>query len=92
MMTDAELDAIRARAEAATPGPWGITADSKPNDFDIAGPEPGDTRGMFWREEDAGFVAHARTDVPALLDEVKRLRALLKAPMTDAERAARGRA
>ena len=45
-MTDLDLEAIKARAEAANGGPW----------------------------KDAEFVAHARTDVPALIAEVKRLR------------------
>ena len=29
------------------------------------------------RERDANFIAHAREDIPALLDEIVRLRALL---------------
>jgi len=43
-----DLDAIRARVDAATEGPW---------------------------EASHEFAAHARTDIPALLAEVERLRA-----------------
>ena len=106
-MDDAELDAIRRRAEAASAGPWfvrylddGYAANlvavaSRP------GPEHGDD-GSFrdgdidakdivaatlvqnperyvdiadhrW-DENADFIAHAREDVPRLLDEIERLR------------------
>lgn len=74
-MTDEQLAAIRARCEAATPGPWdahanigycGIMAD-------------GDKRPLLRADTctfaDGAFIAHAREDVPALLDEVARLRA-----------------
>lgn len=74
-MTDEDLQAIRMRAEAATPGPW-----VKDNDSPIVrGPE------MILYDEgghsdpDADFIAAARTDVPALLAEVDRLRAALGA-------------
>ena len=46
-MTTLDLDAIRARVEAATQGPW--------------------------EHEPWAFIAHARTDIPALLAEVDRL-------------------
>lgn len=94
-MTDEERAAIRARAEAATPGPWecrnagGTTHagevirlhrvrrayDPGPN-----GPSPLLAESNFHNlgcdQEDANmaFIAHAREDVPALLDEVERLR------------------
>jgi hypothetical protein len=35
------------------------------------------TVAMDLGEDDARFIAHARTDVPALLTEIRRLRALL---------------
>lgn len=56
MLSQSELDAIRSRAEAASPPPW---PDHCPD----------------LRQPDATFIAHARTDVPALLDEVERLQA-----------------
>lgn len=66
-MTERELQAIRERWEAATPGPWvknvnrnGIVT----SNYCITG----------LRDVDAYFIAAARTDVPALLAEVERLR------------------
>jgi len=83
-----DLDAITARAEAATPGEWGYEA--FPHRVDIDGPGGW---ANFWRgaerpefltdmepaefkqaRADAEFIAHARTDIPALLAEVSRLR------------------
>jgi hypothetical protein len=85
-----ELDAIRARAEAATPGPWRVFVDgilegvSGANGLlEVA--EPGDLR-----VDDARFVAHARSDVPRLLaaiDTLEQVRAGLAAQL-DAVRAA----
>lgn len=77
-MTTEELEAIRARAEAATPGPW--THGGYPLKG-IGGPEvlaAGDVHllTMVCRPDDdtdATFIAHARQDVPALCDEVARL-------------------
>ena len=106
-MTGDELEAIRARAEAAAPGPWEaeIGAEIEVNagsarttwDGDIGRP------ATSWRSVDrilevadadeeldddeyeivsanAEFIAHARDDIPALLDEVFRLRALVGEP------------
>ncbi|PJT46185.1 hypothetical protein CWI85_34560 [Streptomyces albidoflavus] len=84
------LAAITARAEAATAGPWCT---------DGAEIYQGDEYAWdaFWVGEtcradeadggtvDAAFVAHARTDVPALLAEVERLRAELADRPTRAE-------
>jgi hypothetical protein len=83
-LTEQQLDDIEARAAAATPGPW--CTDS----WEIyQGTEylPGISlwigetcRGTSTPEQDrndAAFVAAARTDVPALLAEIRRLRAEL---------------
>ena len=56
-MTEEEIEAIAARAAAATPGPWHK--------------EPGPD-GYYWyddleTQENGDFIAHARTDVPALV-------------------------
>ena len=90
-LTDADLDAIEQRANAATEGSW---------EYDGCGeiiqhfslPEPwatvvstdvacmaycyGGSAAGVERDEDAEFIAHARDDVPALLAEVRRLRAM----------------
>jgi len=68
-MTPEELRAIRDRVESATPGPWSRR--------DV-------TRGYYWdgsyipvSVRNADFAAHAREDIPKLLDEIERLRGLL---------------
>lgn len=83
-----DLDAIEARAEAATPGPWGtvddgslmapyvsVACDDGPI---ITCPECHTAGGG--RRADAKFIARTRTDVPALVAEVRRLRAMLDLP------------
>ena len=76
-MSDLDLDAIRARADAATPGPWGFCIPHNrdwPNPDPIFGATPGDEVAWTRRNADWNFIAHAREDIPALLDEVDRLR------------------
>ncbi len=60
-MTPLDLDAIEARCDAATRGPWKV-------DLDVF-----DKQGQELR--DATFIAAARTDVPALLALVRELEA-----------------
>lgn len=82
-MTDEQLAEIEARCEAATPGPWArkrgqftrVVSFSDENGTVVASTytssfAPPKIQAM----ENASFIAHARTDVPALLAEVKRLR------------------
>ncbi len=59
-MTDKELNDIEARANASTPGPW--------IDWGDIGLATDNTQA------NCEFIAAARTDVPALIAEVKRLR------------------
>lgn len=74
-MSRLDLDAIRQRAEEATPGPWGVHGDyglwSDGAGVWVMQDDclPGGTLGGA----DAEFIARARTDVPALLAEVERL-------------------
>lgn len=75
-MTPAERAEIRARAEAATPGPWERQeVDGQPTAGVgyriLAGHLERNLIVAEWRG-DAAFIAHARTDIPALLDEVER--------------------
>jgi hypothetical protein len=72
-MTAPDLDAIRARAEAATPGPWERSGSLVQAGRRARRARVGQTWGLAWKQ-DAEFIAHAREDVPALLDEVERLR------------------
>lgn len=79
-MTDAELQAIRERAEKILPGPWRIKhtddtsylpyGDCFPRELWIS--VTGDRS-----KETAEFLGHARTDIPALLAEIERLKAEL---------------
>ncbi|MDQ9094253.1 MULTISPECIES: hypothetical protein [Bacillus] len=74
-MTKDDLEAIRQRAEAATEGYWGAD-DSE---------WPGNGNLRYWinthwdgvaaavTKEDAEFIAHARQDIPALLDHIAEL-------------------
>jgi hypothetical protein len=69
--------AIRAREQAATPGPWHITTQGGIEADSYTGPgEDAWSIASTRTEGDWFFVTHARTDVPALLDEVDRLRDL----------------
>lgn len=84
-----ELQAIKARAEAATPGPWEVEKDSDIEDIDfgpivdwpwrIWGPDQAPlidfSGGCDVRSEDAEFIAHVRTDIPRLLLEIENLQA-----------------
>lgn len=71
-MTPAELAAIKARADAASPGPWtpsvGCYQDPDGDDDCHFGRGPttipqSEAQGLA----DSVFIAHARTDIPALL-------------------------
>ena len=96
-MKQDELDAIRARCEAATPGPWNygeaVEWRRGAGPFEDRGAEiisfsdvevvvgglqdeQGGAVGVL-RNADAAFIAHARADVPALLNEVARLNAII---------------
>jgi len=76
-----DLDAIEARANAATPGPW---RDQHHECSEVWGPAPdSQTHSMqiarIGRAQfdvlNAAFIAHARTDVPALIARVRELEA-----------------
>lgn len=84
-MTPERLAEIEARANAATEGPWEAIED----DSIHAAPAYVDNGGcgvIAWRpvcdfvvrHGDAEFIAHARTDAPALLTEVRRLQAAVE--------------
>lgn len=76
-MDDETLRQIEERAAAATPGPWAHGA-AEGGSWACAGDEAIvtlDGREHGQDVADAEFIAHARQDVPALLTEVRRLRA-----------------
>jgi hypothetical protein len=84
-VTTLDLDAIEARANAASYGPWGIELrkEDDPTDF------PFYVMGEDWEVSvaaifirgtehpqdlaDAEFIAHARDDIPALVQRVREL-------------------
>jgi hypothetical protein len=88
-VTALDLDAIEARANAATPGPWVIGDGHFDNlnpddDWPVRGadgiplctsPDDGVRGGHL--KADAEFIANARGDVPVLVAEVRRLRMAL---------------
>lgn len=85
MKQELDLDAIQARCEKASAGPWepydnyivipGLGAVQFATDNPMAGDSSNDTH----------FIAHARSDIPALLAELRRLRAGAPAEPSDVE-------
>jgi hypothetical protein len=75
-MTPEELEAIKVRCAQATPGPWGTYHSL--NGWHYTKPGSGPVRTTYEQARaDVEFIAAARTDVPALVAEVERLRAAL---------------
>ncbi|MEK4170995.1 hypothetical protein MHI22_05405 [Lysinibacillus sp. FSL L8-0312] len=74
-MDQKQFNAIKERVAKATSGPWYSSPDGTvylKHTQDVAD---------VWtdnKELDAAFIANARDDVPALVAEVERLRALIK--------------
>ena len=73
-MNTEQLDTIQSRADAATEGPWDSIGGDVVQSYDLAIrtgeyslERVGIIPGEYVRENDAEFIAHARTDVPALL-------------------------
>jgi hypothetical protein len=86
-LTEQQLSEIKARADAATPGPWKAFVI---NDDDLGEPMSSGIESIdgslnhgeeceHFHPYDREFIAHARADVPALLEEVARLRAEVEA-------------
>jgi hypothetical protein len=81
MLTPEQLAEIKARAEAASPGPWNAYAGEPDhviqdvNCVVVAGNYDYEDGGII-APEDTAFIIAARTDVPALLAENERLREL----------------
>jgi hypothetical protein len=77
------LAAIRRRVDAATPGTW-KTGDKfgrgtlGSHSVVISGKHPNLELDPYKNgRHDAAFIAHARQDIPALLDEIDRLKTLI---------------
>jgi hypothetical protein len=87
--TDAELDEMDRRVGAASPAPWESSVEGRDHesgdsfiligDLDDAQPDMYVSHdGVPAPAADLDFIAHARQDVPRLIAEVRRLRALLR--------------
>lgn len=91
-MTQEQLDAIQGRVDSATSGPWGCYGDGAHEVFNAGEYSDGDpgevVAAVIDKLSDAVFVAEAREDIPALLAEVHRLRALTTVTDDMVERAA----
>lgn len=83
-MTDAELAEIEKACAEASPGPWKVASDEDAlsvvcatgTDYEIATV----IQRRAGAEANANLLAGARAWVPALIDEVRRLREALDAP------------
>ena len=77
-MTPQRIAEIEARAKAATEGPWGYNKESA----SVWWPAPETAYSpqvcAYIGKEDGEFCAHARQDIPDLLVEMKRLKAVFR--------------
>ena len=83
------LDEIRRRCSRATRGPWisyveGRRRPGGDNVIKRGDGEEDDLRILGATIADQVFIAHARQDIPLLLDEIERLQALIQALGGDA--------
>ena len=79
-LTTDEIEAIKARCERATAGPWKSFIETREK---ISGSEFIQTGGediylTGATEADQDFIAHARQDIPRLIAEIERLRTLCR--------------
>lgn len=87
-ITEDELAAMKARIDATTPGPWTSMIegrdcwngdsfiDTATQDIYLSAEDYVGGGGHYCADQD--FIAHARQDMPRLIAEVERLRALLR--------------
>ena len=73
-MTHDELEAIEARCNTATPGPWKFEHTPYSDDPIRVGNSEYIICHSVLSKRDANFIAQARQDVSALIAEVKRLK------------------
>lgn len=73
-----DIAAIRARADAASMGPWREGIDGNPRVYAKDNTEDAGCVATFMRRRDVHFCTEARSDIPALCDEVEALRAALE--------------
>jgi hypothetical protein len=75
-LDDAELEAIRRRCKQATPGPWRSFVERRDqiSGSDFIQTDGDDIYMTGATTADQDFIAHARQDIPRLLDEIARLK------------------
>lgn len=75
-----DMDAIRQRCDQATPGPWKPYVEGRDHDsgssFIMTSGEDFELIGASVPYQD--FIAHARQDIPQLLAEIQRLKAMIR--------------
>ncbi|UPW82349.1 hypothetical protein [Lysinibacillus sp. Ag94] len=84
-MNQEQLNAIKERVAKATPGQWKVAYDTDDRDHVVDiwfdGKDNGHAEihdnGFGNAPDNAKFISHAREDVPTLVAEVERLRALI---------------
>lgn len=86
MLTQAELNAIKERAEKATPGPWSFDGDFTARINGMLEPVIYAGYGeLFVRDEDIDFITSAHTDITKLAAEVERLKSAIAEAISDIE-------
>jgi hypothetical protein len=79
-LSNEHLNEVRRRCDAATSGPWISSVEGRDHmsgDSVIIRGVDGAEEDLYLIgaiEEDQDFIAHARQDIPLLLDEIARLR------------------
>ena len=83
-MTDEELREIEERANQATPGPWSVrdqfieTASSPSHLLGVTMQRTEEGLTQLPGEQNARFIAQARTDIPRLVSEIRRLKSQIR--------------
>jgi len=79
-LTTDEIEAIKARYEQATAGPWKSFIEKR-DEFsgsDFIQTEGEDIYLTGATDADHDFIAHARQDIPRLIAEIERLRGIIR--------------
>jgi hypothetical protein len=75
-LTREEIDSIRARYTSATPGPWKASLEGRDHTSGssciVTSGETFDLSGAT--DNDIEFIAHARQDIPRLVNELLKLK------------------
>jgi len=80
ILSQEEIETIKTRCEKATPGPWKSYIEGREemsgSDFIMTGGEDIYLTGATADDQD--FIAHARQDIPRLIEEIERLKKLVE--------------